>query len=67
MTTKESQVERFIETARMLGCDEDKDRFEKSLGKIAAYKPPKKKPSKKAAAAKVKCPDPRNRAWRPAD
>jgi hypothetical protein len=44
---------RFVETARKLGCDEDKDRFEKSLGKIAAYKPPKKpskKPSKVVAA-----------------
>jgi len=49
MTTKKSQVERFIETARMLGCDEDKDRFEKSLGKIAAYRPPKKPKAKKAA------------------
>lgn len=38
----EEQFDRFVETARKLGCDEDKDRFEKSLGKIAAYKPPKK-------------------------
>ena len=37
-----SQFDRFVETARKLGCDEDKERFEKSLGKIAAYKPPKK-------------------------
>jgi hypothetical protein len=44
----ETQFDRFVETARKLDCDEDKERFEKSLGKIAAYKPPKK-PSKKAA------------------
>jgi hypothetical protein len=37
-----SQFDRFVETARNLGCDEDKERFEKSLGNIAAYKPPKK-------------------------
>jgi hypothetical protein len=54
--TDKDQFKRFIETARKLGCDEDKERFEKSLGKIAAYKPPKK-PSKKAskiAAARAK-------------
>ena len=33
------QHERFIETARALGCDEDKDKFEAALGKIAAHKP----------------------------
>jgi hypothetical protein len=38
-----------LETARKLGCDEDKERFEKSLGKIAAYKPPKTPKAKKAA------------------
>jgi hypothetical protein len=48
-TAKDSQIKRFIETARKLECDEDKQRFEKSLGKIAAYKPPKKPKSKKAA------------------
>ena len=42
------QFKHFVETARKLGCDEDKEMFEKSLGKIAAYKP-QKKPSKKAA------------------
>jgi hypothetical protein len=36
------QFDRFVETARTLGCDEGRDRFEKSLGKIAVYKPPKK-------------------------
>jgi hypothetical protein len=42
---------RFVETARALGCDEDKEQFEKSLGKIAAYKPskgPTKNSTKKA-------------------
>jgi len=49
------QYQRFVETARKLGCDEDKERFEKSLGKIAAFKP-SKKPSKEPAkpTAKVK-------------
>ena len=45
----DAQFQRFLETARKLGCDEDKERFEKSLGKIAAYKPPKKPKAKKAA------------------
>jgi hypothetical protein len=48
-----SQFDRFVETARALGCDEDKKRFEESLGNIAAYKPPKK-PSKKGANAAKK-------------
>jgi hypothetical protein len=30
------QHERFIETARELECDEDKERFEAKLGKIAS-------------------------------
>jgi hypothetical protein len=47
--TERSQFSRFVETARKLGCDEDKGRFEKSLGNIAAYKPPKKPKTKKAA------------------
>jgi hypothetical protein len=41
-----AQHQRFIETARALGCDEDKERFEAALGKVAAHKPadtPKKK------------------------
>ncbi len=46
------QFKRFVDTARKLCCDEDKDRFEKSLGKIAAYKPlpikPKKPKTKKS-------------------
>jgi len=42
------QHQRFVETARKLSCDEDKERFEKSLGKIAAYKPLKKPKARKA-------------------
>jgi len=43
------QMKKFIETARKLECDEDKERFEKRLGKIAAYKPPKKPKIQKVA------------------
>jgi hypothetical protein len=48
-STQNAKFARFIETARKLGCDEDKERFEESLGKIAAYKPPPK-PKKKNTA-----------------
>ena len=34
--TGDAQVDRFIETARALECDEDKERFEAKLGKIAS-------------------------------
>ena len=37
-----TQMQRFIETARALGCDEDKEKFEAALGKIAAHKPDKR-------------------------
>ena len=33
------QHKRFIETARALECDEDKERFEQKLKQIAAVKP----------------------------
>lgn len=33
------QIERFLETARSLGCDQDKEKFEAALAKIAAHKP----------------------------
>jgi hypothetical protein len=33
------QHRRFIETARDLECDEDKERFEEKLGKIAKARP----------------------------
>lgn len=56
----ETQFRRFLETARALGCDEDKEKFEAQLGKIAEHKPatdkqqepknerPGKKPSRSA-------------------
>jgi hypothetical protein len=33
------QHRRFIETARQLECDEDKERFEEKLKRIATVKP----------------------------
>jgi hypothetical protein len=43
----EEQFERFKQAARELGCDEDKERFERKLGQIAtAQKRPAKKVSK---------------------
>ena len=41
------QGRRFIETARQLECDEDKERFEAKLKRIAQAKPPQPKPPKK--------------------
>ena len=40
---KEAQRQRFIETARQLECDEDKERFKKKLDKIAKPKAKLKK------------------------
>ena len=34
--TPTDQHRRFLETARQLECDEDKERFEAKLGKIAS-------------------------------
>jgi hypothetical protein len=45
----ESQHDRFPETARKLGCDEDKERFEAKLGKIAKAKPCAKTSAKSGA------------------
>ena len=39
MQANEDQAKRFIETARQIGCDEDKERFEKKLGRIASFRP----------------------------
>jgi hypothetical protein len=50
----QTQFERFVETARALGCDEDKERFEEQLGKIAAHKPVKDTPEPKEPKAKPK-------------
>ncbi|MBV9860738.1 MAG: hypothetical protein JO267_01180 [Alphaproteobacteria bacterium] len=41
------QHKRFVETARELECDEDKERFEERLKRIAEAKPPQPKPEKK--------------------
>jgi hypothetical protein len=40
-TDPQDQVLRFVETARALGCDEDKERFEAKLGEIAKQRPKK--------------------------
>ena len=40
------QHRRFIETARRLECDEDKERFEEKPKRIAKAKPTPSKPSK---------------------
>jgi hypothetical protein len=34
-----NQVDRFVETARQLGCDEDEKAFDETLKKIAKAKP----------------------------
>jgi hypothetical protein len=36
-----SQFDRFVETAQKLGCDEDKEKFEETLRKIARQRPKK--------------------------
>jgi hypothetical protein len=38
-TTNTDQHRRFIETARQLECDEDKERFEAKVKRIAKAKP----------------------------
>ena len=38
-TDQKPQRERFIETARELGCDEDEAAFEEKLRRIATVKP----------------------------
>ena len=40
-TTDKRQYERFVETARKLGCDESEEKFERAFEKIV---PPKKHP-----------------------
>jgi hypothetical protein len=45
----QKQFDCFVGTARKLGCDEDNERFEESLGKIAAYKPSRSEPKKPKA------------------
>jgi hypothetical protein len=36
-----NQFDRFLETARKLECDEDKERFEAKLGAIVKSAPPR--------------------------
>lgn len=43
---QQSQHDRFIETARELECNEDKQRFEEKLKQIAKAKPSKPKENK---------------------
>lgn len=43
----EEQHKRFLETAHDLECDEDKERFEDNLGRIARAKPAGKPAPKK--------------------
>jgi hypothetical protein len=48
--SKKTQKERFIETARALGCDEDEAAFDEKLKRIATAKPKSKmlmKPKRK--------------------
>jgi len=45
-----SQRDKFLSTARELGCDESEERFDAALGKIVKHKPPPDdKPVKPAA------------------
>jgi len=44
--TAGDQHRRFLETARALECDEDKERFEEKLKRIATAKPKRQPPSK---------------------
>ena len=37
-----AQIERFVEAARELGCDDDPDRFKERLGKLVKHKPVEK-------------------------
>jgi hypothetical protein len=45
-TQDKRQYERFVETARKLGCDEDEETFERSFSKIV--------PSKRGASGQNK-------------
>jgi hypothetical protein len=56
---QDEQLLRFLETARALGCDEDKERFEAALGKIARHKPPKGSREKLKVVLKHKTAQPR--------
>ena len=49
-----SKVEKFIEAARELGCDEDEDAFKNRLKKLASAPPPASVQLRKPQATKVK-------------
>lgn len=59
-----TQFDRFVETARALGCDEDKDRFETQLGEIAGYKPAKEPPKNPSHEDRKTPPNRRGFCWR---
>lgn len=48
------QHKRFLEAARALECDEDKEKFEARLGKIAGRKPQRAEPEGKKLTASEK-------------
>ena len=42
---KKTQKQKFIDTARELGCDEDDKSFDDKLRRIAKHKPKEEKPA----------------------
>src|SRR5689334_6542351 len=46
------QFQRFLETARELGCEENFDRFEEALGRIVRARPQPSKPGKRGSGGK---------------
>lgn len=51
---KRTKDDDFKSVARELGCDEDKERFERQLRAVARAKPPVKKAPKPKRKAKAK-------------
>jgi hypothetical protein len=49
---KHEQIERFRATAAALGCDEDREKFESALRKVATHKPSMKSAKKKRPDSK---------------
>jgi|HubBroStandDraft_1064217.scaffolds.fasta_scaffold467318_2 hypothetical protein len=45
-----TQISRFKEAARALGCDESEERFDAALKKVAVHKPPKDRKDRTAKA-----------------
>lgn len=48
-----TQHDRFVETARALGCDEDKERFEAKLDEIVRHKPEKDESDSESKPEKI--------------